>query len=92
MNNTDQTKHSRPVRGRLSRSMLARWGMILALLTVAVVFLFAGPETGGGSWPTGGTGLILLLFLLPCLLMPFLMGRRHSGTSERKNSDDRTDG
>lgn len=88
----DETDHGtlRPAasRERSSRSMSARWGMLLGVLALAALVLFAGWGTGG-AWSTGGTGLIFLLFLLPCLLMPFMMGRGHSGTSDQNNVDDK---
>ena len=93
MNNTDPAStRSRSVRRRSPRPMWGRWSMFLMLLMMvaaAALILFAGPEIGSGSWSTGGMGLILLLFLLPCLLMPFMMGRGHSDRSERDNDDER---
>lgn len=59
-------------------------------LALAALLVFASSGIGG-SWSTGWTGLILLLFLLPCLLMPFMMGRSHSGTSEQGQGDGRAD-
>ena len=60
-------------------------------LAVAALLVFAGSGIGG-SWSTGWTGWIFLLFLLPCLLMPFMMGPSHRGTSERGQGDDKANG
>lgn len=95
----DKANHAAPApvrnRGhsgaRSSRPMRVRWGMLLAMLAVGALVLFVAPDLGGGSWSTGGTGLLLLLFLLPCLLMPFLMRRGHSGGSDKSNGDGKGD-
>ena len=90
MNNTDPAStRSRSVRRRSPRPMWGGWGMLLVMAAVAALVLFAGPEIGLGSWSTGGFWLILLLFMLPCLLMPFMMRRDHSDRPERGNDDER---
>ena len=70
--------------------MLPRWSMLLMFLAVAALLVFASSGVGG-SWSTGWTGWIFLLFLLPCLLMLFMMGRSHRGTSEPGQGDDKAD-
>ena len=72
---------------RSSHFLRTPWGMLLAMLAVGAVVLFVAPNLGGGSWSVGGTGLLLLLILLPCLLMPFMMGRGHSDRSDQSTGD-----
>ena len=85
-----------PARGRdgdgrtWSRIPFARWGMLVFVLVLGAMALFAAQQSAGGwgAW-AGASGWLLLLLLVPCLLMPFMMGGGHRGTSERNDNNRR---
>ena len=67
--------------------------LLIAVLVVAVILLllgtglFPGSGSPGGAFSSGWT-LLILLVLLPCMLMPLMMGRHRSGDAERDRKDD----
>ena len=79
-----------PERGA-AHNRFRRW--VPVLLVVAVILLLLGTSLFPGSGSPGGTFssgwiLLILLVLLPCMLMPFMMGRHRDGDAERDRKDD----
>lgn len=84
----DQASGARP-----QRRSLAIWGTLIAL--GAIVAFLVGRSTTGAASSTDGGGLLyylpFLLLMLPCLLMPFMMGHGDDQGSHDSRGSPRQD-